>query len=134
MSLVVPEVGQVVMLDAIVNDTLTLKLYSNNRTPALSDTAGSYTEVSGGGYADIDLLPAGWNTAGGEPGEAEYNVAQDFNFTGATSAPSTIYGYYVVNSDGVLMWAERFSADSIPFVPESGSLIRITPRFTLGNA
>lgn len=124
MTLLTPNVGLVLNLQEILNRVLTLKLYSNNRTPAAGDTAGSYTEVSGGGYADVDLLYASWSISAG--GIASY-APQDFTFTGATTAPAVIYGYYIVDADGVLRWAERFPGTVVPFTPVNGSLIRITP-------
>lgn len=131
MSLLVPSVGEAAMLDLILNQTLTLKLFSNNRTPAEGDTAASYTEVSGGGYANKSLLSAGWSITTGDPTYALY-TAQDFTFTGATDAPGTIYGYYVVDGSNVLLWVERFAPAVVPFTPVNGSIIRITPRIELG--
>ena len=49
MTLVVPNVGEVRALEHILDESLTLKLYSNNITPSETDTASTYTEVSGGG-------------------------------------------------------------------------------------
>lgn len=135
MTLVVPEVGEALMLTAIVSyKALTLKLYSNNYTPVDGSVAGDFTEVAGGGYADIDLSAASWTIGGGAPGVAVYNSFQNFQFTGATNAPGTVYGYYLINSDGVLIWAERFPADDVPFTPVNGSLISVKPRLTLDNA
>ena len=129
MSLLVPNVGEVEMANKILNQNLTLKLYSNDRTPALSDTAASYTEVAGGGYANKSLTYANWSISA--DGIATYNAAQDFTFTGTTSAPGTVYGYYVVDGSNILVWAERFPSGVLPFLPINGSLIRITPRLQI---
>lgn len=128
MSLLVPDVGEVQALTKWLNQNLTLKLYSNNKTPAEGDTAASYTVVSGGGYANKTLAFANW-TIGTTAGttSAQYTV-QDFNFTGVTVAPGTVYGYYIVDGSNNLLWAERFSEASLPFSPVANSLIRITPR------
>ena len=53
-------------------------------------------------------------------------------FTGALTAPNTIYGYYIVDADGVLFGSERFSESVVPFATKLNSLIRITPRYTGG--
>lgn len=127
MTLVVPNEGEGKLLDLWLNRALTLKLYSNNVTPGETDTAATYTEVAGGGYADLDMVGANWVITQGAPSEGAY-PAHDFEFTGATDAPSTIYGYYVVDGDGTLCWAERFGETVVPFSPVTGSVIRITPK------
>lgn len=131
MSLVVPTVGLNSDLNKLLNQVLTLKLYSNNITPAAGDTAATYTVVTGGGYLNKSLTFANWVVAAGV---ATYNAAQDFTFTGATGAPGTVYGYYVVDGSNVLLWAERFPSGVLPFTPANGSLIRITPRLTAAAA
>jgi hypothetical protein len=132
MTLLVVDVGEVDFLNQILNRTLLLKLFSNNKTPAATDTVASYNEVSSGGYADIDLTFANWTVTDGPPAVALYNDFQDFNFIGATSGPGTIYGYYVTTDDELtLLWAERFPPADVPFTPINGSLIRFKPRLTL---
>jgi hypothetical protein len=131
MTLFIPEVSEVTMLQKILNQDLYLRLYSNNVTPANGDTAASYTEVAGGGYSQFTLTYANWTITGGNPTVALYSNFQDWNFTGTTNAPGTVYGYYVVQvSDGKLVYSERFPV--VPFTPVLNSLIRIRPRFT-GN-
>lgn len=115
-------------LQRILNQDITLHLYSNDVTPAESDGAGSYTEVTGGGYAAKTLNYAGWTITAGSPTRAVY-AAQDFNFTGPTTGPGTIYGYYLLDADGDLMGSIRFSEAVVPFTPINGSLIRIIPKY-----
>lgn len=129
MTLVVPNVGEVKNLELYLkNENLFLRLYSNNVVPAEGDTLATYTEVSGGGYAQKTLIAANWIVVGGNPSVGTY-AAQDFAFTGTTGAPGTIYGYYVADIAGILRWAERFPEAVLPFTPGNGSLIRVTPRF-----
>lgn len=131
MTLVVPDNREAEILGVMLNVALTLRLYSNNRTPAGTDVTADYTEVSGGGYAAKALTFANWDITEGDPSIALYDTVQQWDFTGATAAPSTIYGYYVTrDTDGKLMWAERFPAGSVPFTPVNGSIIRVTPRIT----
>lgn len=127
MSGVIPNVAEALVLTQFTEDTLTLKLFGNNHTPAETDTASAYTEISGGGYADVDLAPGSWTITAGSPSIAAY-AFQDFNFTGAIDAPGTVYGYFLVDSNGILRGAERFSASVVPFTPANGSLIRVTPK------
>lgn len=129
MTLIVPTVGLnkflSLGLQSVLSGDLTLKLYSNNVTPGETDTAATYTVVAGGGYTNITLDKDDWTIAA----EVASQAQKQFDFTSATSAPTTIYGYYVVNSDNVLMWAERFNESILPFIPTNGSAIKITPRF-----
>lgn len=134
MGLVVPDILELETLNNVLVSPLTLRLYSNNKVPAGGDNAASYTEVVGGGYASLPLLLANWSITAGTPSAAQYNTLEQWTFSGVTNAPGTVYGYYVTrNSDGKLMWAERFPAGSLPFSPVAGSIIRIIPRFTAGS-
>lgn len=132
MPLKVPDVAELEIITAFLTPALTLRLYSNNVTPLDTSIAADFTEVTGGGYANKPITFANWGITGGAPTTAVYNATQLWTFTGATTGPGTIYGYYVTrNSDGKLMWAERFPAANVPFVPENGSKINVLPRFTV---
>ena len=132
MALVVPNGQEEKLLDLILNQSLSLRLYSNNRTPANTDAIGDYTQVSGGGYAAITLTFANWTSTAGSPTEATYASHQSFTFTGAATV-NTVYGYYIVDAAGVLLLAERFPASAVPFIPTAGALIKIRPTITLAS-
>lgn len=135
MSLIVPDTIEVEVLTNVLTPALTMKLYSNNFTPAHDSSAASFTEVTGGGYASKPLTFANWAITPGDPSQAIYNALQQWTFTGPTTGPGTIYGYYVTrNSDGKLMWAERFPSGVVPFVTINGSVIKVFPRFTAQSA
>lgn len=131
MSLKVPDALEVEVLTTLLTPALTLRLYGNNKTPANGDTTAAYTEISGGGYANKPLVFGSWTITAGTPSTAAFAVVQVWNFTGPIDAPGSIYGYYVTrNSDGKLMWAERFPPANVPFAPIAGSRINVLPRFT----
>jgi hypothetical protein len=130
MPLIVPDQQEVEVLTAILTPALTIRLYSNNKTPVGTDSVAGYTEVIGGGYVALPLTFANWVITSGNPSQASYNVIASWVFTGVTNAPGSVYGYYVTrNSDGKLMWAERFPASTLPFAPENGSRIQVLPRY-----
>lgn len=132
MSLVVPDLIEVEVITTILTPPLTLKLYGNNQTPVHGDTVAAYTEIAGGGYASKPLILANWGITANEPTVALYNASQTWIFTAAINAPGTIYGYFVIrNSDGKLVWAERFPTANVPFAPIAGSKIIVLPRFTV---
>lgn len=131
MTLVVVNNGEAIALGYYVNkntpENLKYCLFATNITPAETDTAGTYTEAAGGGYANITLTGASWTITPGAPGTAAY-AQQTYTFTGALTTNPTIYGYYVLRaSTGDLMHAEAFSS----FTPaNNGDNIKLTPQIT----
>lgn len=131
MGLVVPDIQEVAVLTTFLTPNLTMRLYGNNKTPAHGDTASGYTEISGGGYVNKPLTFANWTITPGEPSQAVYASTQQWTFTGIVDPPGTIYGYYVTrDTDGKLMWAERFPSGVVPFAPINGSIIKVLPKIT----
>lgn len=125
MTIIVPNVGEVAIATRILDQALVLKLYSNDLVPGELDSLPSFIEVTGGGYVPINLEYANWVIT---PDGIAIYPAYNFQFTGPTTGPGTIFGYYVVNPAGIVLWAERFPTSAVPFIPITGSLIRITPR------
>ncbi len=129
MAISVPDVGENLILEMIVNKTaaqnLVLKLYSNNVTPAETDTAGTYTESTFTGYSAVTLTGASWGSASG--GSIAY-AQQTFTCSGAGS--ENCYGYFVVQaSSGTLIYSER--ASGVPFVITTvGDNVKVTPTIT----
>lgn len=132
MTLVVSSVSKLAFMTDLLDIILTLKLYSNNRIPIVGDLVTDYTEVTGGGYASKSLAVANWTKTSATPSVATYNAVQEFLFTGPTTAPGTIYGYYLVDASNALKWAERFTESLLPLVPINGNIIRITPKLSMG--
>jgi hypothetical protein len=128
MALVFPDVGENIVLEALVNKTapqnLILRLYTSNTTPGEADTAGTYTEATGNGYSAITLTGASWGTASG--GSIAY-AQQTFTFTGNLG---NVYGYYMTQAtSGTLVFAERFT-DGPYNIVNNGDQIKITPTIT----
>jgi hypothetical protein len=132
MAILVPNTGEVIALSYLVNKVATpedLKycLFATNITPAETDTAGTYTLATGGGYADKTMTGASWTVTGGAPSIATY-AAQTWTFTGPLTTNPTIYGYTVKRvTTGDLVLAETFTS----FTPTaSGDNIILTPQIT----
>lgn len=124
MAGVYPNAGEDLALKALVNHTagqdLVLKLYTNNITPAETDTAATYTEATGNGYSAITLTGSSWSISGGSGSYAQ----QTFSFTGALG---NVYGYFLVQAtSGILVAAERFSGAPLN-IANNGDQIKITP-------
>jgi hypothetical protein len=132
MALLVPNVGENIALSYLIGKTTTVRdliyrLFATNVTPAETDTAGSYTEAAGGGYASKTLTGASWTVTNGAPTEAAY-AQQTWTFTGALTTNPTVYGYYVTRvTDADLVLAETFTN----FTPaNNGDQILLTPKIT----
>jgi hypothetical protein len=133
MTLRVPNVGEVKMLENVLNKTAPenqiLKLFKSNTTPADTDTHATYTEADFTGYTNKTMTGTSWTVTSGDPAQGEY-AQQTFTST-AGSQSQSVYGYYVTQaSSGVLMWAERFT-DGPYTIVNNGDEIRITPKLTL---
>lgn len=127
MALNVPNTGENIALEALVNKTapqnLVLKLYQNNITPSDTDTAGTYTEATFGGYSAATLTGASWGAA--SAGTITYGSQQTFTCNGTT--PNSIYGYFVVQAtSGTLVYSERASGAPLS-VTNNGDAVKITP-------
>jgi len=130
MPLKVPNALEVEVITSLLTPALTMRLYGNDKTPADGDVAANYTEISGGNYTSRPLLFASWTITPGAPSIASRALEQ-WLFNGPVAGPNTIYGYFVTrNSDGKLMWAERFPSANVPFGPVNGSKIVVLPRFS----
>jgi len=143
MSLVVPNAGKVVLLKYLVNKIAqnggapsasgdrVLCLFTNDITPADANVFDDYQEPSPGtGYTRVNLSGIVWTTTEDEIGvcAAIYDSYAEFNFTGAV----TLYGYYVINQDEQLLWAEKFTSGAI-IVPAGGGQVLIKPKLELTN-
>jgi len=134
MALVVADIGAATMLKAFFNNVwpaggknLTLRLYTNDYTPVEGSTAGNFTEAAGGGYAAKTLTNGSWTQSQVGGIEQVAYAEQTFNFTGPLSGSATVYGYFVTDADGVIVFAERGAASFQPAV--DGDAIPIIPKF-----
>jgi hypothetical protein len=135
-NLVMPNEGEGVCMAALLGKVaaatpLTLRLFSNNHTPANTDTSASYTEVSGGGYAAFALTAANWVVTNGSPTSAAYPV-HSFAFTGVIGGSGNVYGYYITDANNKVIVAQLLN--SPPFTPlVNGDQVLVTPTITLAS-
>lgn len=110
----------------------TIKLFCNGITPATDDTAADFTEASGGGYA-AKTLTEGSFTVALDAGDGVYYAsyaAQVFTFTGALTTNPNIYGYYILDGDGDIVYSEVAPAVFTPAL--NGDTLIIIPKIKLG--
>ena len=106
-----------------------LGLYTNSTEPAETASLSSLSEVTGSGYARIQLVDASW-TEQATKGEFK-NVQQTFSASG--SAWGSVYGYFIgtvaTGTSGLLLAVENFSDG--PYTVNDGWSIKITPTITI---
>jgi hypothetical protein len=133
MSLIVPVTIQTAVLTELLSVDLKLRLYSNVYTPGPTSVIGSFTEVTGGGYAAKDLLSADWTMGSTSPVTAVQAV-KTFSFISTTGGSGLVYGYYVTDAAGTtLYWAEPMPGAYYPFTPANTAYIKIYPAIAISG-
>lgn len=90
----------------LIGSSFTVRLFSNNFTPNHGMVPGDLTEANFDGYAPVASLNWGSVSLNGSF-EAEATLASaTFTQTG-TGITNNIYGYWVTDSFGNFLWAER---------------------------
>lgn len=108
--------------------TCQLGLFNSNITPSRTDVATTYTahEATFGGYSRATLNSWGAITVVLHVA-AMQEIVRTFTRTGG--ATETIYGYFVLDNLGALMWAEAFPGGGI-VMSGVGQMIAILPGLT----
>lgn len=126
--------GDLEILDLVRTDGDVLKnlrLFKNNHVPAVTDGNGDYTQADFSGYAAVAL--GTWNAAfvnADGRGEIDADLATFTHNGGGTS--NTVYGAYVTDNAGDIVYAERFDAPRV--MASNGDAINYTPRVTAASA
>ena len=130
MAIVVTNSAEILLLQYLLNmETPTdhvLHLFNNDVTPGETTVIGGLTEESATGYAPITLVGTSWTTTQGSGITTGVYSEQTFTMTAA----ATVYGYYVTDTLGSLLWTERFSGTAFE-LPSGGGEIAVSPRITL---
>jgi hypothetical protein len=134
MSLLVPTASQLTFLDNIRTAgkllNATLHLYVSNYTPVLADVAATYNaiEAAFGGYAAQTITD--WGAAATVSAKAK-TVAGNYTFTASgTGLPATVYGIYVLDASGNLLYAEKNPTGGVT-LSSAGHTFSYQPAFTL---
>lgn len=131
MSLKVPDVGEATILDHLLGaygDDLEVRLYQNDYTPVDGSVLGSFTQADFEGYAGQNA--ESWTGAVMASGRARSTADQITWTKGTGGTGNSIYGYYVVDADENLLWAERDPSAPVNMTSD-GNIYRLTPAFTL---
>lgn len=108
-----------------------LSLFANDYTPLVNSVRTDFIEPTWDLYAPLLLGP--WGTVFLNPddnGETDYPIVE---FTvGPLGGSATIYGYFVVNPAGYVIFAERNPAGGV-LVSGYGDKFPLLPRFQAGQ-
>lgn len=115
-----------------VGAKLTCKLYQNDVTPDKDTVIGDLTEATFSGYAPVTIT--GWNfgSVGLDAEDRAVTVGDNvpiFTHSGGAT-DNMIYGYYVVDNVGALMWVQRIDEAPVP-IDAAGRFVGVNPLFTL---
>lgn len=137
MSLVVPnQSGEILFLQYIVGlvdaGNPVLHLYQDlspdpSLDPIDTTTISDLTECVASGYNSITLVSSEWSVSQ-DGGGVTTAFFSDQRFTFATSC--RVYGYFVTDTSGQLLWLEKFR-DAPYDVPVDGGAIIIKPRISM---
>ena len=130
MSLKIVDIGLSKMLDKLLTaygNTMQLCLFQNNITPVGSDTLATYQEATFPGY--VRQAITGWLPSTVAASVATSNATQVSFQRSATGTAQTIFGYFVLDGSGNLLFAERDPAAPITLTNQ-GDTYLITPKFT----
>jgi len=119
MPIIVPIAGEKKMLDKyLAIDTLRVQLFQTNITPSSTTVLATFTaggvEANYSGYTSQSIFIADWTAAADDgTGRAfSTNILKIFiNTTGVVG--NNIYGYWITDPGGALLWCERFGSAPI---------------------
>lgn len=134
MGLIVPEEGQIRLLNYIINKTnasdVILHLYTNSvNLGGKTFNTGSFAEATAAGYVAETLSGSNWSAVSNNGiGTALYSTGVTFNF----AVGQDIQGYYVTDLSNNILWAEEFPG--APFqLPIGGGDVAVRPQLQLGG-
>ena len=135
MALVVLDQGSLILLGALQGGPFSagyvLRLFQNNHTPAEGDDNTDYVEADFDGYSAIAIgswTPPYLNGSG----KAEIDeINRTFTQTG-TGITNDVYGYYVTDPAGNVVWAERDPSAPVA-MNAAGRTYTVFLRFTLNS-
>lgn len=132
-TIYVPDVGAIASLLDIfqLGNDWTLRLFVNDVTPADGDTAATYTEAAGGGYAPKSLAGQNWSVALVAGVATATYAEQVFTLTGALTGDAVVRGWFATDASGELRCACR---QVISWQPTAaGGTWRVSPIYQLSK-
>lgn len=102
-------------------------LFINDVNPTQDFVTADFDEPTWTGYARKDIT---WQTPYANAAQQAEIIATSLTFLSGSDADTNVYGFFVVDSGGVLIYGDRFETP-IPVVGVSA--VTVLPRVTLKN-
>ena len=133
MALVVPEIGLAIQANIYLTEwntnSLRIHLYKNNYSPVQGSVLGDFTEADYSGYAS--QLISTWTGPSWVAPRQVLEAGSSKTFSNTTGAVgNTVYGYYITDQGGNLVWAERDPSAPID-MGSAGRTYIILPRYSV---
>jgi hypothetical protein len=110
--------------------SLSLGLFANNFTPTPANILSDFVPPSFSGYSPVRF--GVWGGIYVNPlGNAETDYPAVVFRVGPGGGSDTIYGYYVFDAFGFVIWSERNPAGGV-LMSKPGDMYPLTPRFEAG--
>lgn len=132
MALKVPDDAELLFAQMIKDNwTTVIRLFKNDKVPANGDDVSDYTEADFSGYAEQDIT-SGWaNPITLNDKATLIGSTAVFTHNGGPTGNS-IYGYYIVDGNGDLLFAERNPAAPTT-IDQLGETYAVAPLFTFSS-
>ncbi len=140
MSAVIPTEGRVFLAKRVLyanaaTEDLVLRVFKNNVTPGLADTAATYTEATFTGYAPITLTSSQTGSTWSVPIVSSNLAVSSYQTLATWTAASdqTVYGWYITSSVTNKLCAAQAFPSPRALVGASGDTLSIPPIFNGGS-
>jgi len=131
MAGVISNEGEINVLKRLVNQTLKVRLFKNDIIPSDGTVLGSFNQATFPGYAEKTINGGMSPPATDLDGKGSTTSGNCIWTRGVGAGSETIYGYYVVTSGGVLLWAQRRSTGGISIGVVPGQTYSVIPKYTM---
>jgi hypothetical protein len=102
--------SQKTILEQIMNEGYTLRLFKNDEKPSIYSNFGSFVEANFEGYTSKNLGDWTFGAKSACVGEAKHSKVE-WEYMSCTAV--TVYGYYVTNSDDQLLFSQNFGSKTL---------------------
>lgn len=114
----------------LLSRDLQLKLYTNDYVPTKNSLSSDFVELVDANYVYLPLPGVRWSVSDvlGTLTATFLDIHQ-YLFTTAFAGGAKIYGYFVVDATGVLVFSERATSAYTPLI--SGVRYNVAPKFSI---
>lgn len=109
-----------------------VRTFKNDYSPSFATVLSDFTESDFEGYAAVGVSLWSFTGFAGHIGYIASADGCDYLVTGGAGPPQLLFGYYVCDAGGNLLWGER-DPDGPVSMTSTGNSYRVYPRLGLSN-